>query len=358
MKNHSVLPFGISLLLALVLAVASSLHAAEPIAAEQRCEMTDRALQYLIGQQKESGQVGESRAKATTALFILATLSSGKLPNDPVYGPGLTRAATWLMESGSGGFLGGVDEPMADHVLAALALSQLVGTFPDTAMNRKVYEQSRQALDYTLDAQDKGSNEDYAGGWRPNPKTRTNDRVLTAWCLLQVEVHRLNQERVSKSAVQRGSDFVLASQKLEKEAGEKNRDRGGFAVGAEGLAVRSTSAAGLLTLALFEGDTERIKAGQSWVGQHPPRWYGPHFFTTNVFACRALWRTRGVDQGATFNRYYSRLTRLLRERQDGNGSMPFPPGHGGPLLSMGDTYSTAMAVLILNVDRGYLPIDQ
>ncbi len=341
--------------LSLLLFFAPLLRATEPVSPERRAAMTDRALAYLVKQQKDSGQVGEARPRAVTALFILATLSAGHLPSDAVYGEALTKAAIWLTDNSSGAFLGGVDEPMADHALAALALSQLVGTFTDKERNRKLYERSKQALGYTLDAQDKGSNRKYTGGWRPTARNSTNDRVLTTWCLFHLHAHKLNQERLSKSSLSRATDFVLASQKV--KAKEEDSELGGFAVGADGLAVRSTSAAGLLTLVLFDGDKEKIAMGRDWLLKHPPRWYGPHFYTTNFFAVRALWRARRDDTKA-FNKYFLRLLRLLRERQNGDGSFPFPPGHGGPLLAMGKSYSTAMGILILNVDRGFLPIDQ
>ncbi|MDA0839525.1 MAG: hypothetical protein O2857_17290, partial [Planctomycetota bacterium] len=105
-------------------------------------------------------------------------------------------------------------------------------------------------------------------------------------------------------------------------------------------------------------DPEKLAAVSAWLKRNPPRWYGPDFFNTGVFASRSLWRTQHLDGGDTFNQYFSKLTRLLRERQQSNGSFPFPPGHGGPIVAMGPAYSTAMAILILNVDRGFLPIDQ
>lgn len=336
--------------------VSVSRTVAAPADAARREQMVERALMFLIKQQAETGSLGESRPQAVTALFILATLSAGHLPDDPVYGAALTKAASWMLESSNSGFLGGIDEPIADHALAALALSQLVGTFPDDSFNRRIYERSRQALAYTLDAQDRGSNKDYTGGWAPDVKNRINDRVLTAWCLYQVRANQITQETIGQSSISRGTAFVIASQK--RDAATEEGDLGGFSVDAAGLAVRSTTAAGLLTLALFDGERERIALGRQWLLQHPPPWYGPHFFTTNFFAVRALDRTRGPMEQTATTAYHQRLFRLLRERQDGDGRFPFPPGEGGPLLAMGDGYSTAMAVLILNADRGCLPVDQ
>jgi len=97
---------------------------------------------------------------------------------------------------------------------------------------------------------------------------------------------------------------------------------------------------------------------RSWLVRHPPNWYGPHFYPTHFFAVRALYRTRSPNGGKAFNDYFQRVVRMLRERQAPDGSFPFPPGEGSPTVAMGPGYSTAMAILILNVDRGFLPVDQ
>ena len=57
--------------------------------------------------------------------------------------------------------------------------------------------------------------------------------------------------------------------------------------------------------------------------------HGPEFFNTNSSPA-ALWRGREADGGATYNQYFSKLTRLLRERQQSNGSFPFPRATAAP----------------------------
>ena len=149
---------------------------------------------------------------------------------------------------------------------------------------------------------------------------------------------------------------MLASQKAADA--EKEMERGGFSVDASGLPVRSTSAAGAWVLAMDQAEGDAMRSVREWLRKNPPVWYGPHFFPTHFFATRALWRTRYDDDGAAFSAYFSRVVRILRERQESDGSIPFPPGHAEPLLAMGKGYSTAMAILILNADRGILPVDQ
>jgi len=339
--------------LALVACHSASAGDIHPLRKEREI-MVERALRYLSGQVAD-GRLGDSRPKAVSALYILAALSAGVEPGEGPVGVMIVEVAAWL-RSQEGASLGDAEDPHADHVLASLALQQMTGEAPGRDENLALFRKSLEALQYSLDAQDKGMQPEYTGGWAPQLQGTVNERVLSAWFLWQLRGAELWQVRVGRGALNRGIAFVLASQK--PPDAPKPDERGGFSVGPDGLAVASASAAGGFALALFGEEDARTGAALDWLNRHPPRWYGPDFFNTNVFASRALWRARHLDDGAAFVSYFSRLTRLLRERQSGDGSFPFPPGHGGPVLAMGPSYSTAMAVLMLTADFGHLPMDQ
>lgn len=317
--------------------------------------MVDRGLKYLLGLQKE-GSVGESRQKAVSSLFVLACLSSGLLPSHPEHGKNVLAAYDWIIQSSTPSFFGGSEEPHEDHAMAGLMLSQLVGTCAGEVENQKVYEKARAALAFSLQIQDKGAGGEHFGGWRPNDRTRENHRVLTAWFLLQLRGCELLGMDVSKSAFARAIDFVRAGQKFPQAASPV--EKGGFSYGPEGLAVLHPTAAGVLALALFEPEDERVSAARDWLVRHRLHWYGPHFYESHFFAVRGLYRCRHIDEAQSFHSYFERLAQFLQEEQQPDGSFPLPPGEGGPILAMGRGYSTAMAILILNVDRGFLPIDQ
>ena len=139
----------------------------------------------------------------------------------------------------------------------------------------------------------------------------------------------------------------------------KGDGRGGFSVDAAGLPVRSVTSAGAWVL-MVQGDpaaADRLAAARQWLAAHPPRWQGPHFYETNFFAVRALAGSRPLPDDGIYAASFTRLVRLLRERQEADGGFPFPPGHAQARLAMGRGYSTALAILALNVDRGQLPLD-
>ncbi len=341
-----------SALLALLTAISAS---GEDRFQSQRREMTARAIAYLVDIQN-NGYVGDARPRAVTGLFVLACLSSGIMPTHPVYGDAVQAAADWIMEQSPGSFLGGSGEPNSDHALAALAVTELVGSSASVAGNLALFEKARQALEYSLQSQDQGSNPDYNGGWKADDRTRVNDRMLTAWFLTQMRAAAIINEDVPESRLDQAAEFMAASQKSAES--EKEDERGGFSISAAGLPVRSATASGMAVLAMFDPDKERLELARAWLSRHSPNWYGPNFYPTHFFAARALFRTRELDGGKAFDSYFQRVARMLRERQAPDGSFPFPPGEGGTTVAMGTGFSTAMAVLILNADRGFLPVDQ
>jgi hypothetical protein len=342
-------------LVAFTLLTTAVASAGDPpvLATERRNEMSKRALGYLLTVQRD-GAFGDSRQHTVTGLFILAALSTGATADNPRYGTAITAAATWLIENSSADFFGGREAPSADHAVAALALTELVGLLADDP-GGAVYAAARRAAAHSLQLQNKGVDAAFYGGWRPHPRTRVNDRVLSAWFLLQLRSAQIRGINVPRSNLSRATAFIGASQKKQRTA--KADERGGFSVDAQGLAVPRTTAAGTAVLALFDGDHDDCRLAVDWLTRNPPRWYGPNFFETSFFAVRGLYHLQELDNGNSYRRYFARLVQLLRERQQPDGSMPFPPGHGGPLLAMGPAYATAMAVLILNVDRGILPMD-
>lgn len=322
---------------------------------EVRAEMTTRGLSFLVSIQRVDGSLGDTRPKAVTSLFILACLAAGHGPDDPAFGPPLRKAADWILINSPQSFLGGGENPNEDHALAATALFELAGADSDAARNLAIYRKARGALDVSLELQDKQPNPATGGGWRPDDRTRTNDRLLSSWFLLHLFGARLRDEPVPKGSFDRAAAFVTHSQNT---AGTGD-GRGGFSVDAAGLPVRSVTAAGAWVL-VVQGDpaaAERLALARQWLAAHPPRWQGPHFYETNFFAVRALAGSRPAPDDGVFSGYFARLVRLLRERQEADGGFPFPPGHAQGRLAMGRGYTTALAILALNADRGVLPLD-
>jgi hypothetical protein len=63
----------------------------------------------------------------------------------------------------------------------------------------------------------------------------------------------------------------------------------------------------------------------------------------------------GGDEYALASR---KVKQLLVREQKGDGHWPYPPGSRAERQGVGEVYPTAMAVLILSLDKQYLPIFQ
>jgi len=327
----------------------------------QRIEMTKNALDFLVSAANPDGSFGSSRQRLQTGAAVLAFLAAGERPGAGARGDVIARACRWLLNSsGATGFVGDKESPTESHAIAALALCQLVGMGMSAEEDRKLYKASLDALEYTLRSQDKAYGGRYSGGWTPEPRSKVNDRKASGWQMAFIHAMQCAGTNIPKSAILRGSAFMMASFKRKDEQTSKY-DIGGFSYDADGLPVVAISAAGFYCMEAFgEPATERQLASE-WFTNNPPVWNGPHFYDAQFFAVRALklHASSSGDEKARerFREYMREVTEVLRNQQRPDGSFDVPPGNAEYTKEMGATYATPMAVLVLNCDRNLLPMD-
>ena len=120
----------------------------------------------------------------------------------------------------------------------------------------------------------------------------------------------------------------------------------------------SATAPGLAVMAMCNSDPQRAGKPRDWLLHHPPRWYGPNFFETHYFAVRGLYRLRDLRRQSVQPVLRPPGADAPGTRGAGRQS-PFPARARGTDRGDGEGIRhQAMAILILNVDRGLLPIDQ
>ncbi|GAG40404.1 unnamed protein product, partial [marine sediment metagenome] len=70
--------------------------------------------------------------------------------------------------------------------------------------------------------------------------------------------------------------------------------------------------------------------------------------------------TQGLFQigGPVWKAYYAKLVQILLEQQESDGRWPFPNDNLEESRKAGSVYTTAMAVLMLSLEKQYLPIYQ
>jgi hypothetical protein len=356
------LSFALSLILSSVsFAQPIQFESRSPHALKTRVRIIDTGLKFLTRQQNSDGSWGSEQKNLQTALAILAHLSSGITPSHSERGPTLTKAFKWLFAHASeDGFVGDMEHPHMSHAVVGLMCASVMGMQTEAEANIKTAIHAEKILDFSLRVQNRANSPDYFGGWTPNSKVKVNDRLVTAWQLCFLKTLQYAGRDISRRSISRALKFVMASQKVTGETKQKfdKEDIGGFSYEVAGLPVVSTTSAGLAIMTLFKQSEARRTLAAQWLRAHPPLWYGPNFFQTHFFGVRgALHQARLTKQPKIYDWYFRRLLNILKEHQSADGSFEIPPGNAENTKVMGATYSTAMAVLIINTDRELLPLD-
>lgn len=338
--------------------VGDAAVAAPPRAAVERS--VDAALSFLRAAQNPDGSFGDRQQRLQTGLAILAFLSSGATPQTDAASP-LPKACAWLVaNTGEDGFLGDTEYPLESHAVCGLAMYESIGTLNDDSLNRALAARAASALQYTLAQQDKAVGAEFYGGWKIDPKSKVNDRVVTSWTLLLLRSAELHGAEIPRGGLVRALEFVEGSQHLPADGRNVDKlDRGGFSHDSAGLPVIVVTAAGVSTMSLFGRDVARRDQALAWLAENPPVWFGPNFYTAHFFEARGLLREarRSPSLREQAGRYDMRVWEILRDHQSSDGSFIVPPGNAENTKQMGATYATPMAVLILNAGRGLLPVD-
>ncbi len=317
-------------------------------------------LEYMRRSQNEDGSFGSVQRHLQTGLAILAFLSAGATPGGDPASP-LPKAAAWIIEnSGEDGFLGDSEYPMESHAVAALALSELVGQAGDAELDRKITLRAADAFEYSLRIQDKAVNPEFYGGWKADLKTKVNDRKVTAWFLLFLRSMELRGGKVPINAAKRALSFMEGSQKIPGPGKQyEKEDVGGFSYDAAGLPIISITGAGIACMGLYDRPAKQRDLALDWLARNRPIWYGPNFYDAHFFASRGYLREkgRGGKQAEQAEGFFRGIWEILREHQNPDGSFQIPPGNAENTKVMGGTYATPMAILILDAERGLLPLD-
>ena len=312
------------------------------------------ALQFVRSQQNAQGGFGAVQAQLQTSLGVLAILS---MASDPTLEDlaRIERAVDYLIRVGTtSGDLGDAVFRVESHALAATAVLCAIQHVRDPALRQKASEVVQRAIRLTQRLQDRSRASPARGGWKMEGRKGTqNDRRASAWALLVYDAASRYGVGIKRAHIDRGVHFVLGSFKKTAD----NPDQiGGLSVDTEGLAVASISAMGGWVLSRLAPDDPRLDKNVAWLAQHPPIWSGPNYFYTEFFRVRAL---KFADPGGPhFHRALRRVYLQIREHQQPDGSVTFPPGNAQNTIAMGPTFSTSLAVLILNVENSPLVFDE
>ncbi|MGA1488297.1 MAG: prenyltransferase/squalene oxidase repeat-containing protein [Planctomycetota bacterium] len=316
-------------------------------------EVTDRAiergLRYLCDRQADSGHISAQYSVAVTALGGMAMLGNGAAYGRGPWGFNLREAVRYLTSPAvvqPNGFISEGDSTntpsrMHGHTYAILFLSQVVGTLPDPRRDAELRSVVARGVRLILESQTA------RGGWGYLPEDESDEASLTV-CALQAL-------RAAKDAgFTVPPDAIRSAVRYLKDCCKKDGSfRYSLALNSQestyeltAAAVSTLDAAGEYGMAEHDRGVEFLRATVDGVIARRGRvldaasgypYYG------NLYAGQVFFQLGGDIWRAWSAEVWPELCR--RQKGDGHWESRF-----------GNEYATAVALLILEIPRGYLPI--
>lgn len=304
-----------------------------------------RGLAYLASTQNPDGSFGGGRYGrhvGITALACLAFLSDGHMPGRGGYGAVVERGLDFILANVAETGLIAADTshgPMYGHGFATLFLGEVYGMTmggPDTAQSARVHDALLKAVRLIVQTQ----NPD--GGWRYNPVPYDADISVTICEIMALRSARNAGIDAPKDTIDQAVEYVRRCQ---------NPD-GGFKYQlTSGGSAWPRSAAGVASLyyaGIYEDDA--IDAGLEYIERTAfpgrRRAQGAHYFYGHYYAVQTMYLAGGDHWGA----WWPAVRDELLEMQNPDGS--WSDNHAG------SSYGAAMALIILQMPKRYLPIFQ
>lgn len=307
----------------------------------------DRGLAYLASQQNRNGMFpgnGE-QCTALTALAILAFLSRGHVPGQGPYGALLHKSIDWvlLQRQPSGLLAGAGNSSMYDHGISTVMLCEVYGMV-DGPRSERIKTALAGALRVILDAQRMSKGGSAQGGWRYTPDSTDSDISVSGWQIMALRGAANLGADVPADALQSALTFLLHH--------AAPSPQGGFGYMGAGDITATRTATGVLALAMLGRHRHPAAiAGGDYLLQNPFNNTNQVFYYYGVY-----YGSQAANQlgGKYWTGIYPPLRETLLGAQQSNGG--WPETSSGE--SVGSSYTTAMAVLALNVPLRYLPLYQ
>lgn len=337
----------------------------------------DRALKFLAARQQADGSFAGPQIcqPAVTSLSVMAFLSRGHLPGQGEYGRQLDKALDFVLSTQreSGLFSASVAEPylpaqpspwddarahaLYNHAITGLMLTEVYGMV-DQKRGAQVRKAVVDALAFSREHQieHKKLKRDY-GGWRYmfHNNGMDADLSVTSWQLKFYRSAKNAEFDVPKQYVDDALGFV-------KSCFDPDRDRFRYShVPNDYRYTRAMSGAGIISLAMGgeHGTEMATTAARSLLKDsfeyNRPSPYNFDRYHYSVYFCTIAMYQMGGDYWSEF---YPPMVEILlaNQRQDGSWDEESADARFGK--SFGNTYTTAMMVMVLTLPNQLLPIYQ
>jgi len=309
----------------------------------------EKGLAYLNSKQsRDVGAVGEKYQVALTSLSGLAFLGGGYGYNRGKYGKNIALCVSYLIRSSYSercpGFIAkaGEDHPMHGHAYAILFLTQVYGELPPGVQKqvRVVIHRGVQVISSAMS---------FRGGWDYDAQNdRQQDENTVTVCILQaLRAARNVGFSIDQKLVDKADNYLKECQ----------MPGGGFRYSlsrsVKWSSYELTSGAVASLQSLGDYNTPEAKSGLDFMSKrlikhvdNPLQAAERYKFYGNFYAAQVFYQAGD----RYWSKWYPFAFKKLIEEGNANG------GHWKSRY--GNEYATAMAVLILEVPLGFLPIFQ
>ena len=305
-------------------------------------EALDKGLDWLAKRQSRVGHwPDKSYPTAIAALAGTAFICSGSTTTQGPYAENIRRTIDYLISKcRKNGLIG---DPKRDsrytygHGFAMLFLSQVIGEEEDVDRRQELAEILERAAQFSVNAQTK------AGGWGyvSAQDNATFDEGSTT--ITQVQGLRGCRNAgitVSKKAIDSAIQYIYKCKNKDGGISYSSRNRG---------SSRPAITAAALAALYNAGDYDNEHVPQMWKycrkQLHQLKDTSGHWHYTYLYYSQVVYR-QGPDEWEPFR---DKLYRTILKKQ-------LKPGNWTGSVS--DVYVTAMNLIILQLDKGYLPIFQ
>lgn len=325
---------------------------ASGVVASSHSRVVDRGLTRLVElRDARTGAFGGSYRVASTSLAGLALLASGNHVNRGPHGVAVRGAVDYLLDvvmqqprPGLRFFAGSENQgKMHAHGFAMLFLAQVYG---QSYRDVEIHDALAAAIVTTALAQTT------RGGWgyhlRSDPGWGDDEASVTITQIQALRAARNAGFYVDKAVIDKAVGYVKASMTREGACRYSLTMQGAEAKRASfeltAAAVATLNASGVyhseeLALGL------RYLATQAAKYKTPDRACTDFYFYGNLYAAQAMFQA-GDDQWSMWN---SVVRKRLADKQLSSGGWTSP-------RHFGEAYATAVALLVLQLPKGYLPI--
>ncbi len=350
-----------SLMMVCVLAWFAATARGEPAAAARAVDVGLRRLaatQVTEGPQAGSWDCPRPEYRpATASLAGLAFLANGSTPAEGPYAAEVMRTLRYLLpRMGPDGYVGqGDPSGMYIHAIALQFAVGCVGMTGDDALEAELARWCERAIAVIERAQAVRRDPSARGGWRYSPTSNESDLSVTSWQLLSLHAARQCGFEVRQEVIADAVAFIRSAY-LPLDGGKAGYVyRPGISREPE---PSVTGVALCIREILDRPDDAQTAATLAYLESFPPSWGGDQY--KQFYFLASFYLAQGMFQvgGPAWEKHRAAVEEVLVTHQSGDGGWPFPADNAPQTRLAGPAYPTALSILVLSLDRQYLPVYQ